>query len=318
MQDPTLSDDTKKKIKETLKKYAIPSDLHGFMRIFANWGVIFLCSLTYFLLPHIHNWFLTGIVYMIAICIIAGRQRGLEACMHEATHNTLFKTKPWNTKMQFLYAWPLFSSVEGYRTEHLVHHFKFGTEIDPALVYYQDLGIDQLSKCSTGQFYWRLLIKPFIGFSTWWHIRYTIYDHFKMQPSTILPLALFWGPILIIATLLGALKWLILFYLIPYFVLFTIIMHFSEVEDHASLYFNPTLASTRNNIGSIIHSFFLHAHDDGYHLVHHLNPKIPAHLLKKAHEECMKIPEFRDLAVNAHSFKETVHQIRRPKKIPAV
>lgn len=202
--------------------------------------------------------------------------------------------------------------------EHLVHHFKFGTEIDPALVYYQDLGIDQLSKCSTGQFYWRLLIKPFIGFSTWWHIRYTIYDHFKMQPSTILPLALFWGPILIIATLLGALKWLILFYLIPYFVLFTIIMHFSEVEDHASLYFNPTLASTRNNIGSIIHSFFLHAHDDGYHLVHHLNPKIPAHLLKKAHEECMKIPEFRDLAVNAHSFKETVHQIRRPKKIPAV
>jgi fatty acid desaturase len=203
------------------------------------------------------------------------------------------------------------SSVEGYKRHHLIHHYKFGSKEDPTLLYYKDVKITDLAGSSMRYFLWIVLIKPSIGFSAWWVLRYT-YTLFLMAPFTILPIALFWISLLIVITAIGALKLFILYYLVPLLLVYPILIHLSEVSDHAGLYqySKKRLMNTRSNLGSVLQQFFIHPHHDGYHLIHHLRPGIPAHLLRNAHEDCLKVSGYRDTAIQSQGLWNTIQQIK--------
>lgn len=68
------------------------------------------------------------------------------------------------------------------------------------------------------------------------------------------------------------------------------------------------LYKTRNRICSPFENFFLGIHQEGYHLVHHLYPKLPAWKLSEAHKFLME----------TNSEYNALHSILTPGWIPII
>ncbi len=66
--------------------------------------------------------------------VLAGRQLALAILMHDASHNSLFKTKWMNDYLvDWLCARPIWNDVHKYRAHHTRHHAKTSTPEDPDL-----------------------------------------------------------------------------------------------------------------------------------------------------------------------------------------
>lgn len=120
-----ISQELAKIPKEELKALTEKSDFHGFKSLFINW---FLVCFSFFIVgyePHV-------LTILVAMIILGGRILGLAILMHDASHNALFKTSGFNTFFgKWFCAAPILADLDGYRTYHLKHHHKAGTEEDP-------------------------------------------------------------------------------------------------------------------------------------------------------------------------------------------
>src|SRR5262245_20482190 len=111
--------------KEEASALAERSDLHGALAIVANWGLV---AAAFVLLARAPG----PITFVVAICVIAGRQLGLAILQHEGSHRTLFRTKWLNDVLtDFLCARPVWQHLGKYRAHHLRHHGNAGTDQDP-------------------------------------------------------------------------------------------------------------------------------------------------------------------------------------------
>lgn len=297
--DPVLV----RKIKLALHDFETPSDCRGVCRIGINWCVILLCSAVYFLFPYLPGAFIRVFVYLPLVLIIAGRLRGLESCVHEAGHFSVFRTRPWNTQLQFLFAWPIFEQVESYKREHFVHHSKLGTPKDPAYQLYLEVKAFDFRKN-----WWKvIMVRPLLGWCTWWYFRQKI-SNFKSDRKYRVQMVVFWSPLFLIVGLNGLFRWFVLMYIVPAGLILPILLFFSELTDHLATNQNCRLRSTRNSLG-FLQNLFVHAHHDGYHLVHHLNPRIPAHRLRESHLLLTQSADFKSLCIESHGIIETFGQI---------
>ncbi len=262
--------------------------------------------MVYFILPN--NILITVPIYLISIIIIAGRMRGLEGCVHEATHFTLFKNRTWNRNLQFLYAWPIFTSVENYRKDHLLHHYRFGTDEDPTIIYYRKIKLMGDQKIIKKHPYFHLFIAPFFGPATKFYFQEAV-DYCKKDRSFLMYLMIFWTLVFTAVSICGAWAWFSLFYLVPLFTFLPYFAHLSEIGDHGGLKLRSCLNDTRNNLGIFLHRYFIYPHDDGFHAIHHMHAGIPSHQLKKAYEALLKIDGIKEVIVSANSFNEMANQV---------
>jgi fatty acid desaturase len=301
--DPALLAD----IRRALRDFETPSDAHGLLLLAADWlGLAFGFSL-WFTLPLAPNLPVRILLYIAAVLIIAGRMRGLESCVHEASHFLLFRTRPWNTRLQCLFAWPILDRVQSYRIEHLVHHRDLGRDGDPARQLYEELGVTQFPR----RFWWAMFIRPLLGHSTLWFLRDRL-SYLRLDRRYVRDMAIAWLPVLIVVTLADAWLWFGLFYLVPLLLVYPALIVASEVFDHLGLFHRDCpVRGTRNNLGPG-QGLLVHAHDDGYHVVHHLNARIPCHRLREAHARLKQLPGFRQLCVESQSCLETLRQVYQP------
>jgi fatty acid desaturase len=292
-----------RKIKLALQEFETPSNCRGLCRIGITWCAILLFSLSYFLLPLLPGLFCQACTYFFIVLIIAGRLRGLESCVHEAGHSSVFRTRKWNTQLQFLFAWPIFEQVESYKREHLVHHSKLGTPKDPAHQLYLEV-----KAIDFHENWWKVVIvRPLLGWCIWWYFRQKI-ALFRMERRYRMQMTAFWSFVLLIVGSNGLSRCFVFMYLVPAVLVLPILVFFSELTDHLATDQNCRLRGTRNNLGCL-QNLFIHAHHDGYHLVHHLNPRIPAHRLRESHRLLMRSPEFRSFCVQSHGTIETFLQM---------
>ena len=110
------------------------SDLHGSWAVLSTWAVIggtfAAVASTWEYLP------VWGKLLMCiaALVILAGRQLALAIIMHDASHQSLFKTKWLNDiATDWLCARPIWNDLKKYRAHHLRHHSKTSTVEDPDL-----------------------------------------------------------------------------------------------------------------------------------------------------------------------------------------
>ena len=65
------------------------------------------------------------------------------------------------------------------------------------------------------------------------------------------------------------------------------------------------IGNSRNNIG-LVHKWYMHPHNDGYHAIHHMYSKVPFHQLPNAHHMLLKSDdEYLAKAVNSYSMMQT-------------
>lgn len=112
---------------EEIRRLAEPSDARGLAILAGNWALVAAAFALYAAAPSVWT-------ALAATVLIAGRQLGLSALMHECAHKSLFKTKWMNDALgQWLCAYPVYVDTLRYRAEHLLHHKYAQTERDPDL-----------------------------------------------------------------------------------------------------------------------------------------------------------------------------------------
>ncbi|OJU81673.1 MAG: fatty acid desaturase [Acinetobacter sp. 39-4] len=118
--------------RDEIRELTQPSDIHGIWVVSSTWAVIGATfaglALSWSYLP----WWGKLLICIVAIAILAGRQLALAILMHDASHNSLFKTKWLNDNLvDWLCARPIWNDVHKYRAHHMRHHAKTSTPEDP-------------------------------------------------------------------------------------------------------------------------------------------------------------------------------------------
>jgi len=237
------------------------STLRGLAALFRDFGIMALAIAAAILADSV--W-----VSILAVLVVGTFQFAVgEALLHEASHHNLVADRKWNDRLQVLYAWPFFWSLDRYRKEHLLHHRRLGKPDDHLTVDYTHAGLFDPS-ASIPWIWWG---RPLLGLTT--------VDRFMeafgtLQRGLDAPVARFWGVLLIAAGLLGWLDELLLYWWLPYFSVSGIWLYWSELTDHVA-----TDTGTRSNLGRLTNWLF---HNNGLHRTHHRWPSIPWHQLPAA------------------------------------
>ena len=120
--------------REEITELTAKSDLHGSWAVLSNWAVIggtFATVAGFW--EYLPNWGRL-LICIVALVILAGRQLALAILTHDASHQSLFKTKWLNdTLTDWLCARPVWNDLHKYRKHHLRHHSKTSTVDDPDL-----------------------------------------------------------------------------------------------------------------------------------------------------------------------------------------
>ncbi len=120
--------------REEITELTAKSDLHGSWAVLSTWAVIggtFATVAGFW--EYLPNWGRL-LICIVALVILAGRQLALAILTHDASHQSLFKTKWLNdTLTDWLCARPVWNDLHKYRKHHLRHHSKTSTLYDPDL-----------------------------------------------------------------------------------------------------------------------------------------------------------------------------------------
>ncbi|MEZ4777384.1 MAG: fatty acid desaturase family protein [Bacteroidia bacterium] len=270
--------------------YKTKSWLHG-AAMLMDWILIFAAIFLYVQFPA--PW-----VYFFAVLVIGARMHALAILMHDATHFRFLKNKTLNDLFSNLFImYPIFSSIEVYRKNHLAHHQKLNTEEDPDWV--AKLGNRAFTFPKSRLEFFLMLGSYLILYqgimdSIWFFKRFGGMGKKQNSQTKGTPVKLIFYLVLFgTITWLGIWKYYLLFWIVPYLSTFFMFQYIRSVAEHfGGLAYDNLLSSTRTVKPNLLESFFISPHQVGYHLEHHLYPGVPFYHLPKLHKLLRKQEEF--------------------------
>ncbi|MFK8008975.1 MAG: fatty acid desaturase family protein [Saprospiraceae bacterium] len=262
-----------------------------------------------------YNWLLIGFViylnilftsfwlYVLSIVVIGARMHALAILMHDASHFRFLKNRKWNdwiTNITIMY--PIFTSIEKYRNNHLAHHQHLNTDHDPDWVAKLDVREFTFPKSKTE---FMITVLSYLVFyqgilDVFWFLKrfggapMKQYAGTESKPLKIGFYIFLFGAL----TFFGGWKYWFLFWIVPWLTTFFMFQYIRSVAEHfGDLARDHELNSSRTVKTSFIERFFIAPHNVGYHLEHHLFPGVPFYNLPKLHRLLM---EQNDYSENAH------------------
>jgi fatty acid desaturase len=242
------------------------------------------------------------LIYPLTVVFIGARQHALAALMHEGSHYLLISNKKINDIIsEILIAWPLFISMQSYRSKHLLHHRFVNTNKDP----------DWVRKQTTEWSFPKTKIKLFIVL---------LKDLFALNTISLLArlnkkrldnpsrsnsknnfflLARIFYYMFVFSLISYFNIWWIfwLYWIVPAFTWFQFIARIRSISEHFAIDYNHPLRQSRSTKINILEKILIVPKNLNYHLEHHLYPTIPFYKLEKLHQELMQSEEFCN---NAH------------------
>ncbi len=265
------------------------------LAMFANWAIIF--SVIYLSIQYPIIW-----LYPLAVIIIGARMHALAILMHDATHFRFLKNRKWNDLVSnYFIMYPIFTSIEKYRKNHLEHHKHLNTEDDPDWVAKLTKRAFQFPKTKfefllTTSSY--LVLYQGIMDAFWFLKRFggADGDQTAKREDKVLKIAFYiilFGSL----TVFGIWKYYLLFWVVPYFSTFFMFQYIRSVAEHfGELAYEDDLSGSRTVKPFWLEKFFIAPHNVGYHLEHHLYPGVPYYNLPKLHQLLMKHPAYKTRA----------------------
>lgn len=262
----------------------------------ANWLIILFVIYTFQRMSII--W-----LYPLAVIIIGARIHALTILMHDATHFRFLKIRKWNDWISnVLIMYPIFTSIERYRANHLKHHQHLNTDHDP----------DWVAKLTKREFHFPktktrflftlcsyLVLYQGILDALWFVKRYGNKGEESGKSSENKSVKIgFYIILVLILTIFGLWKYYLLFWIIPYLTSFFMFQYIRSVAEHyGELAYEDDLSSSRTVKPTMFEKFFVAPHYVGYHIEHHLFPGVPFYNLPKLHKLLMNLEIYR---ANAH------------------
>ena len=299
-----------------VKELSRVSPWKGVAAIAFDWLVIAVCFGVYGLFPGVWTW-------LILAPVIGGRQHALLILMHDAAHYRILPSHQWNDRVSNVFcSYPFLIITQGYRANHLMHHFYLNSDKDPDWTRKQKESGWSFPVSLPALF--RLLIRELLG--------YGLYNNFKMMTdldkNTIaspnknahsgkITHLVAIASIHLLAVLLsirtGHLNELLLLWYLPFATFLPLALKVRSIARHFGLQErrpgagDDDLKMSRNYFPSRWEKVLMIPHHIGYHLDHHLYPSVPFYNLPKLHKLLMQVPDY---AARAHQ-NQTVFSLKR-------
>lgn len=227
--------------------------------------------------------------------------RGLEnLTQHEASHYNLYRKD--QTRNDCLANWGgalwVVVTVEQYRKTHFPHHFNFATALDTCWERYERLGLDQLDRTKRARYIVNMVCLLPTYYRDYW-------SQFKGNLSSIDRSILLHALLVAIGLYLYSYFWLVwcLYFAVPFLVYLPIHRFLAEAEKHRYQDAESIFDATCSHLG-LFQRFILHPFGDAYHLLHHMDPKIPFWKVRRAHELLMA----HDSAYRTGKFRKSIFE----------
>ncbi|PHN01560.1 fatty acid desaturase family protein [Flavilitoribacter nigricans] len=246
--------------------------------------------------------FFNPVSYLLAVILIGARMHALAILMHDATHYRFLKNRKWNDRLtNWLTMYPLFTSIEKYRQNHLAHHQHLNTEHDPDWV-------AKLTKRefifpkTRSEFLWTILsyltLVQGAKDAVWFFKRFgSARDRSGQTLGYPRQQLLFYALLVTALTVSGLWKYYLLFWIVPYLSTFFMFQYIRSVAEHfGELAYDHLLTSTRSVKANWLERLIVAPHQVGYHLEHHLYPGVPFYHLPKLHRLLMEDADYQEKA----------------------
>jgi fatty acid desaturase len=287
-----LSAATRKAIQEKARELSQVSSGRALIPLFFDLCLIAACIYaSKILFPS------SAAAYLGAIALIAGRQHGLFALMHEGTHFRFFpQRRGLNDFLSEAFtAYPLFVSMEAYRKHHSAHHRFLNTEQDPdwtrkikfkSWVYPTTRG-ELLKRASL----------YLVGFGIIEMLGAIVLLSGFTNARKVLTRLAYYGVAFGMLHHLGLWQDFALYWLMPFFSFLPVFMKVRSVAEHFGIENKNELNQTRTIESNWIAKLFLNPHNVALHLEHHMCPSIPQY----------RLPEFHQWLAGQAEFKQGAH-----------
>lgn len=229
-----------------------------------------------------------GLAIFALMVFIATRLRGLNNIVHECSHASFAEKREDNVAIGKVCASLTLGSFVDYRHEHLSHHAHLGD-------YERDLdlqGIESLRLHDplTPRVVLRHVLTPLIFRQLPYYLKINLSGNdgrlFQMVKIGFLVA-------ITVLTILFPLS-TALFAILPFVAIFTALNYWADCLDHAGLVpTNEDLEGSRNVLAPKALAWLFFPRNDGYHLVHHLFPSVPARHLPMAHQALLEDTVYR-------------------------
>jgi fatty acid desaturase len=291
---------------QTFRRFSQPGLWLWLRAVATEWAII---GLTMWICNRWPKWWL----WVIGVFVIGTRQHALGIMAHEGVHYLVTRDKFWNDLLaNWLAAYSLTYPVEGYRTNHLIHHRWLDTPEDP-----ERAGIDHYPEDWTYPMPKRrfllMLLRDVLGVYTWRTRK--LYNYIWVIPTGKLPhilkVGFFHALVFTIAFMTGYIWTYLLLWLFPLFTIALLCFRLRTAAEHSAIIPQrrytmtevDTIRTTRTTFGCPITGFLLAPYNMSYHIEHHLYPSVPVFRLKALHRELMRKPEFARRARVTTSFR---------------
>jgi fatty acid desaturase len=233
---------------------------------------------------------------LLAVVLIANRQRALGNILHDAGHRNLSREPIVNDWIAGLLVAPLlFASLSQYRATHFRHHQALGdATLDPDVLPAPSL--DDWRRT-----YWRNL-------SSWHGWIGSVFGHLADTGVPLVSKVYIAGWWCVVGVAIGALAGeqvlgtAVALWLLSRATAFHAITMFREMCDHVGLTPGGIFSFTRDITCRGPWRWLIHPRNNGFHLTHHLCPAVPYYLLPQAQKLFVSTPSYRKRAVVCEAY----------------
>ncbi len=249
----------------------------------------------------ISEWSGSWLVWIAAVPVIAGRMHGLSGLIHDFAHYRFISGKALSDWIGDLFlAWPLLATIEGYRRNHLAHHRYTNTGKDPDWVI--KLGRREFTFPQEMRFAVLNLAGYFVGVSSLRDMRLALKRLQADDPFSrgykLLRLV-YYMAFAALFTLTGTWTQFLLYWAVPYFTVFFLLLYIRSVAEHfgETMVYTDEFSGTRTVKPHFWERWFFCPHNLNHHLEHHLYPSVPYY----------RLPELADALERNSDYAGTAH-----------